>query len=531
MSTERTTGETSGTHEVRDADGTPGPAMPGVRARFRTWRRGRPFWGGLLVLLSGVELFFSGQLDLGNLHVQVGVAGMQATIIPVVLVLLGVLLWTMPVHRVFYGVIAMVLAVYSIVGVNLGGFLVGMLLGVVGGVVAVSWLPRRPAVPDDVPADGVAVAPAADASAAPAPADDTAELPAAPAREPVLEGTPRHRSAEPSGVDALFPAVRGSTDGDDGAGRTDETAEADGTAVSLPATVRPYTAASRRTNAWGAVAVVAGLATGLGGAGAPAALHAGSLHAEGPLCTLLGPLCPSATDGSADDATGTATDEPTADPTDEPTEGPAEDPAPDAPSSGATAAPETGQDDPATADEAQDPGTVDPSSSTPTSAPTAEATPSPTAAPTAEATPAPELEQTDAMPQPQLGEGSLTGDALRLTSSFYAGNTTLTRPDGSTVEVMTFTAKKVEVPGFSLDAVDAQGHGVLTTASTMSIETDVVLYCTRLAGRLLGIPVSYTPDSPPPSVIPLPSLTDPEIALVSNTGGTLTLADFHQALR
>ncbi len=36
--------------------------------------------------------------------------------IPLVLVLLGILLISMPAHRIFYGVIALAVAVYSLVG-------------------------------------------------------------------------------------------------------------------------------------------------------------------------------------------------------------------------------------------------------------------------------------------------------------------------------------------------------------------------------------------------------------------------------
>ncbi|WP_394768098.1 DUF6114 domain-containing protein [Lacisediminihabitans sp.] len=115
---------------------------PTRRAAFRAWSRRRPFLGGVLIALAGVEMFFSGQLDIGKIHVQVGIEGLQATIIPVLLVLLGVLAVTMPVHRIFYGVLALAVSVYSLIGVNLGGFFIGMLLGAVGGVLVVSWLPK-----------------------------------------------------------------------------------------------------------------------------------------------------------------------------------------------------------------------------------------------------------------------------------------------------------------------------------------------------------------------------------------------------
>lgn len=130
---------------------------PGARARFRAWRRSRPFWGGLLTALGGVEMFFSGQLDIGKIHVQLGIEGLQATIIPILLVVLGVLVIAMPAHRIFYGIIALAVAVYSLVGVNLGGFFIGMLLSCVGGVLTVAWMPAKADAQAEPQADSAAV--------------------------------------------------------------------------------------------------------------------------------------------------------------------------------------------------------------------------------------------------------------------------------------------------------------------------------------------------------------------------------------
>ncbi len=143
---------------------------------FAEWRKKRPFVGGLLTMIAGVEMFFSGQLDIGKIHVQLGIEGFQATIIPVLLVVLGLLAMLMPVHRVFYGVISLVVSVYSLIGVNLGGFFLGMVLGAIGGVLVVSWMPkvgRRAAV------GGSAV-------------DDAARP-----EEPVTEASPIEAPAEP----------------------------------------------------------------------------------------------------------------------------------------------------------------------------------------------------------------------------------------------------------------------------------------------------------------------------------------------
>ncbi len=139
--------------------------MPWSKSRrwsaFVAWRRRRPFVGGLLTIVAGVEMFFSGQLDVGKIHVQVGIEGLQATILPLILVLLGILAMAMPVHRIFYGVIALAVAVYSLIGDNLGGFFIGMLLASVGGILIVAWMPRsatsaaEPGEPG-TPVDGIA---------------------------------------------------------------------------------------------------------------------------------------------------------------------------------------------------------------------------------------------------------------------------------------------------------------------------------------------------------------------------------------
>lgn len=112
---------------------------------FRHWSLQRPFIGGVLVVLGGIELFFSGQLDLGNMKIQFGIEGLQATVIPIALVLLGVFAIFRPTHHMFYGLIALVLAVYSLIGVNLGGFIIGMLLSSIGAVLVVAWMGPRDA--------------------------------------------------------------------------------------------------------------------------------------------------------------------------------------------------------------------------------------------------------------------------------------------------------------------------------------------------------------------------------------------------
>ncbi|CAM3476944.1 DUF6114 domain-containing protein [Isoptericola cucumis] len=138
--------------EVPEA-GTATAAGPTRRARFAAWRRERPFAGGVLAVLSGLVLYFSGRLELDSFEIQLGIEGMQSTLLPVALVALGVLLIVQPQFRVFYGVITLAISVYSLLGVNLGGFGIGMVLGVVGGILAVSWMPRDAAASAADPAE------------------------------------------------------------------------------------------------------------------------------------------------------------------------------------------------------------------------------------------------------------------------------------------------------------------------------------------------------------------------------------------
>ncbi|MGV9251298.1 DUF6114 domain-containing protein [Streptomyces sp. NPDC003697] len=117
-----------------------------LRLRFRDWRGTRPFWAGLLTLLGGVPIayFPYATLKLGTMSVAMATtAGAGSLIIGVLLITLGLTMWFQQATRVFAGVAAIVLALVSLVVSNIGGFLLGFLLSMVGGALAVSWAPGR----------------------------------------------------------------------------------------------------------------------------------------------------------------------------------------------------------------------------------------------------------------------------------------------------------------------------------------------------------------------------------------------------
>ncbi|MGW7205454.1 DUF6114 domain-containing protein [Streptomyces sp. NPDC054837] len=133
------------------------PAVPGhdehyirvIKRKFRAWRGDRPFWAGLFVLLGGIPIayFPYAHIQIGHLTLAMATtAGAGSLIIGVLLVVLGISLWFQKHVRTFAGVAAILLALVSIPVSNLGGFLVGFLFALIGGAMAVAWVPGEPPV-------------------------------------------------------------------------------------------------------------------------------------------------------------------------------------------------------------------------------------------------------------------------------------------------------------------------------------------------------------------------------------------------
>ena len=117
-----------------------------MNPRWRAWRRSRPFWGGLLLLLAGVELVLlplSGVLVHGGLKlvIYIGIGGVFGVLIGALLIAAGTALLVNPVHRSFYGIAGIVLGIASFPASNLGGFFIGMLLAIIGGALGYAWSP------------------------------------------------------------------------------------------------------------------------------------------------------------------------------------------------------------------------------------------------------------------------------------------------------------------------------------------------------------------------------------------------------
>lgn len=180
-------------------------------AGWRAWRRSRPFWGGLLLVLSGLELLaipLSGILIHGavKLVIYIGIGGVFGVLIGILLIAAGIVMWINPGHRVFYGIAGIALGIVSFPASNLGGFFLGMLLAIIGGSIGFAWTPAEappvPAVSDDAaaldePTAGLDIfafpgdEPAGEAEPATEPAAEAEPAATAEAEgEPVREGEP-----------------------------------------------------------------------------------------------------------------------------------------------------------------------------------------------------------------------------------------------------------------------------------------------------------------------------------------------------
>lgn len=113
-----------------------------VRRWFRAFRRTRPFWGALWMAVGGWSVLkFS--LSSVQLIVSTGFGAVGGYLTGGGMILCGLIPLALPAQRYTFGLIGAVLAVVSLVVSNLGGFLVGVVLGVLGGSMMVGWGPKR----------------------------------------------------------------------------------------------------------------------------------------------------------------------------------------------------------------------------------------------------------------------------------------------------------------------------------------------------------------------------------------------------
>jgi hypothetical protein len=413
----------------------------GARQAWRDWRQTRPFWGGLLILLGGGEILSTTVLSLGPVF-RVGLGGVNGfvgTVIAFVLALCGLLLWFTPAQRVFYSIVAVILALASFNTINYGGFFIGMLLGIIGGALAFAWSPvnAQPAAAAGREADGT---------------DDRVNAQAGGGAVPGVQAGGRAGTRTDDRSEANIDD-RAEDHADDPA---DEKRPGGGLSLVLdklrqPGLRQPDHGGSREQRGRGRVLGIAALPLSLPLLLGPGwqAQRAAAAPQSGPGCILI-ILCPPPT------------------PTPSPSGTPSPSPRPTGP---ASPLPGAGQ-------------------ATPTPRSTSTHPSHPVASKKIKRTRAPGGLVAATVPT------VLTAGSARLVGLAYDGVAQVPRASGRLVPMMKFSLQSVTLTGSPTLTIQQNASVATTRTSLLSFSGNVVLYATKLSGDLLGLPVTLTPSSP-----------------------------------
>jgi hypothetical protein len=112
------------------------------RNRFGQWRGQRPFAGGLLLVLGGAEILVTMKAPLPVI-LHIGMQGLAGYLLPALMLICGLLILFNPSQRLFYSVLGILLSLGTWLTSNLGGFLIGLLMGAVGSCLTFGWLPDQ----------------------------------------------------------------------------------------------------------------------------------------------------------------------------------------------------------------------------------------------------------------------------------------------------------------------------------------------------------------------------------------------------
>jgi hypothetical protein len=116
------------------------PGPPARLTELRAWTGQRPWLGGALTVLAGLTIVFLPAQGFSVVLLP-GVAGLSGFVIGGLITACGLFLLFSPQLHGLIGIAAVLLSLVSFVTTNLGGLVVGMLLGIVGGSLGFAWGP------------------------------------------------------------------------------------------------------------------------------------------------------------------------------------------------------------------------------------------------------------------------------------------------------------------------------------------------------------------------------------------------------
>lgn len=110
------------------------------KKQFKNWRARRPFWGATLSILSGI-IILSVPMQLYEIAAAPGSMIVIGLFLGGMTLIVGILAYIMPKLSTLLGILEIFSSVLSIMGA-LGGFLIGTILGIIGGSMLIAWKPE-----------------------------------------------------------------------------------------------------------------------------------------------------------------------------------------------------------------------------------------------------------------------------------------------------------------------------------------------------------------------------------------------------
>jgi hypothetical protein len=136
----------------------------------------------------------------------------------------------------------------------------------------------------------------------------------------------------------------------------------------------------------------------------------------------------------------------------------------------------------------------------------------------------------DDVPTVSLNGGKLETASLKMEGATYDGVAELRTATG-TIKALKFSMKKATNKPFKLTVSEKTGAHTVIDSKELITEGNVRFYTPEFKGKLFGLfPVTFTPEEPPPLMLPEISFTDVTIKLAyvrcdTLTGVPLTLSE------
>ncbi|WP_230128531.1 DUF6114 domain-containing protein [Bacillus sp. CECT 9360] len=108
---------------------------------FKGWRKSRPFWGAMVIIVSGITILWVPM----NLYLSTFLPGSVAMIgllFGGLIMLTGMLAMFFPNSSRMLGIMTIFFSILSVIGA-LGGFLFGTIFGIIGGSLLIAWRPAE----------------------------------------------------------------------------------------------------------------------------------------------------------------------------------------------------------------------------------------------------------------------------------------------------------------------------------------------------------------------------------------------------